>query len=189
MNFLAIARRSRSLRDNILYHCTFTVLCLHFGFTEICDACRERLRNILETACSDIGIPLILAHVVDRVNRSLFSHAAGSIPLRDASGKVVHRKTKVDDVFALLGATQLVTAIGALQLVAKGYLDLDDPSTIKKHLPELTAKPIFVGVGKPTCSRGALASPETSQTQAFCTTADHLTSPPHEHRRRVSQCF
>ena len=117
-----------------------------FGFTDIPDACRERLRNILETACSDNGIPLIVAHVVDHVNRPLFSHAAGSIPLRDASGKVVHRKAKVDDVFALLGATQLVTAIAALQLVAKGYLDLDDSSIIQKHLPELTAKEFSLGL-------------------------------------------
>jgi CubicO group peptidase (beta-lactamase class C family) len=42
--------------------------------------------------------------------------------------------------------TKLATSLACLQLVERGALSLDDPSYIKKHLPELWALPILTGI-------------------------------------------
>lgn len=95
-------------------------------------ALREYMNN--STLGDNPKVPGAVLHIVDAKNNTIFSH--GSNQSNNISSKsigIIHSLTK------------LVGAIALLQLVDRGLVDLDDPSSITKNLPELAAQRVLVG--------------------------------------------
>ncbi|CAO2647915.1 Nn.00g088370.m01.CDS01 [Neocucurbitaria sp. VM-36] len=81
----------------------------------------------------------VVALAVDRDGNPIFSHAAGKTNIDPEKSTSIDKNS----VLALASCTKLITAIAALRLVEQGRLDIDDPSVIETHLPELWQQDIL----------------------------------------------
>jgi CubicO group peptidase (beta-lactamase class C family) len=91
---------------------------------------------------------------------------AGAVALVWQEGRLVHERAygrrslagpdemRVDDIFRIASMTKPVVAVGALILVDRGLLSLDDP--IERYLPEFRAPRIYVSPERTIPARGAI---------------------------------
>jgi methyl acetate hydrolase len=98
--------------------------------------------EVLKSGLQKRKIPAVTA-VAGTENAITYSGAFG---IRDASGVAV----TTDSIFAIASMTKAVTSAGAMQLVERGKMTLDEPAS--KHLPELGMLQVLDGfdsAGKP----------------------------------------
>jgi CubicO group peptidase (beta-lactamase class C family) len=92
-----------------------------------------KLQHVTERACDDqvMGIPGVVAVVVGRDGKELFSHAAG----HNHAGS--SEPMTLDSVFWIASCTKMIVGVACMQLVEKGILKLDDSAQIEQLCPEL----------------------------------------------------
>lgn len=95
------------------------------------------------------------------LGQSTFSHTSGKTHLDPTIAQPVTE----DSILTLASCTKLITTIAALRLVEQGKLDLDHPTIVQNHLPELYRQPILISRGGP---------PFTYEVRKYPITVRHL---------------
>src|SRR5699024_1773872 len=94
------------------------------------------LNDLLETAVQSGAVPGVVGMLIDR-DKTLYAEAFGKRCL----GQNADMTT--DTVGLLASMSKAVTAVGVMQLVEQGRLDLDSPAS--KWLPELGTVQVLTG--------------------------------------------
>ncbi|KAL5398109.1 hypothetical protein PMIN03_012813 [Paraphaeosphaeria minitans] len=91
------------------------------------------LRQYIDASTSgpEPDLPGAIIHIVDQKNNTLFSYAS--------------RTYTPETLFDVYSVTKIICTIAFMQLVDLKVLSLDDPSIVKRVLPELSAKKVLTG--------------------------------------------
>ncbi|KAJ6780071.1 hypothetical protein PWT90_01000 [Aphanocladium album] len=101
-----------------------------------------------ETTQEPLGLLGAIGLVVNKHGEILYHHAAGMQKLDS------HESLALNSTVMLGSAGKFITHIAALQLVQRGFVDLDSP--VRPHLPELEALSVLQGSGDTTTARTAI---------------------------------
>ncbi|KAJ4377894.1 hypothetical protein N0V83_000724 [Neocucurbitaria cava] len=91
------------------------------------------------TSAEKPGILGVVALAIGRNGNPIFSHAVGKTTVNPSNSTSIDKNS----VLALASCTKLITAIAALRLVEQGRFDINDPSIVEKHLPELSQQDVI----------------------------------------------
>lgn len=105
----------------------------------------EAIKKALDrhTAEDANKVPGAQISVVNVKGAPLIQYATGKIARNEKPEE--KRDLDLDDIYRAFSTGKLLVVIMALQLVERSLLDLDDPSVIEKHFPEMTKLKILDG--------------------------------------------
>jgi CubicO group peptidase (beta-lactamase class C family) len=120
-------------REPLLFHSVSLTEVLNLTFVSEIDAA---------TADPTTQIPGIVACVVNKDGKTIFSHASGK------RGAHTNELMTLDSIFWIASCTKMIGGIVCMQLVEQGTLSLDDADLAEKLCPELKEVKILKGYGQ-----------------------------------------
>ncbi|KAF2093675.1 beta-lactamase/transpeptidase-like protein [Rhizodiscina lignyota] len=105
----------------------------------------EKIKKILDQHTEENAnkVPGAQISILDTKGNQLVHYASGKIVRSDKHDE--KRDLAVDDVWRGFSTGKLLLVIMALQLAERGVLDLDDPTLMEKHFPEMAKLKILDG--------------------------------------------
>lgn len=97
----------------------------------------EGVKGVLDTFVKD-NTPGLVFTATDKSGNILVEHASGNVGVESKEA------LDTETVFWVASCTKLVTAVAVLQLVEQGKASLDDADLIKKVLPEIEQKQVYL---------------------------------------------
>ncbi|KAA8617080.1 beta-lactamase family protein [Pyrenophora tritici-repentis] len=97
-------------------------------------ALTKYINDATKPGTDNIILPAAIVHIVDEQNNVLFSHGASA-----------NKPPTAESMTIIQSLTKIVGAMAYMKLVERDLTTLDDPATITKWLPELTAKNVLTG--------------------------------------------
>lgn len=97
----------------------------------------EGVKGVLDTFVKD-NTPGLVFTATDKSGNILVEHASGNVGVESKEA------LDTETVFWVASCTKLVTAVAVLQLVEQGKASLDDADLIKKVLPEIEKKQVYL---------------------------------------------